>query len=165
MSHGQPAMCTGITALMLGVHGTCFTRTVEQRDRVLVAEPKPEAPGRTIGEKLRELPFLDARFIFFIFILLPVRTLFAHQFLTMPDYVFRAYPAAVGAKFEWLAGLNPLIIVIFVPLIAGLTRKVNIVTMMIIGTTISALTTFLLVPGPDLTRSLKSPISHRCSGN
>ena len=101
-------------------------------------------------ERLRELPFLDARFMFFIFILLPVRTLFAHQFLTMPDYIFRAYPAAVAAKYEWISGLNPLIIVVFVPLIAAMTRKANVVTMMIIGTTISALTTFVLVPGPNL---------------
>ena len=90
--------------------------------------------------------------MFFIFILLPVRTLFAHQFLTMPDYVFRAYAPEVSAKFEWIAGLNPFIIVIFVPLIAGFTRKVNIITMMIIGTSISAVTTFILVPGPSLTR-------------
>ena len=44
-----------------------------------------------------------------------------------------------------------LIIVIFVPLIAALTRSVSVVTMMIIGTTLSAVTTFILVPGPDLT--------------
>ncbi|MDD5656891.1 MAG: MFS transporter [Elusimicrobia bacterium] len=145
-------MCTGITVAMLGVHGACFTRAVELRDRVVAPGAEPEAAGRSLADKLRELPFLDGRFMFFIFILLPVRTLFAHQFLTMPDYVFRAYPAEVSAKFEWLNGLNPLIIVIFVPLIAGLTRKANIVTMMIIGTTISALTAFLLVPGPSLTR-------------
>jgi dipeptide/tripeptide permease len=40
--------------------------------------------------------------------------------------------------------------VIFVPLIAAFTRKVNIVTMMIIGTAISAVTTFILAPGVNL---------------
>jgi dipeptide/tripeptide permease len=97
------------------------------------------------------LPFLDARFLFFIFVLLPVRTLFAHQFLTLPDYVMRCFPENVGARYEWFQGLNPLIIVIFVPLIAAFTRKANIVNMMIIGTSISAVTTFILVPGPNLT--------------
>jgi MFS family permease len=145
-------MCTGITAVMLLVHMGFFTKEVELRDRVAVDAPKGSEPEKTWKEKLRELPFLDARFMFFIFILLPVRTLFAHQFLTMPDYVFRAYPAEVSAKFEWILNINPIIIVIFVPLIAGLTRKVNIITMMIIGTAISALTTFILVPGPSLTR-------------
>ena len=145
-------MCTGITVVMLLVHMGFFTKAVEVRDRVTVDAPKPEGPEKTLLEKIKELPFLDPRFMFFIFILLPVRTLFAHQFLTMPDYVFRAYAPEVSAKFEWIAGLNPFIIVIFVPLIAGLTRKVNIITMMIIGTTISAVTTFILVPGPSLTR-------------
>ena len=145
-------MCTGITVLMLAVHLAFFTKRVEETDRVAFDAPKTEEPKKPLLERLRALPFLDPRFMFFIFILLPVRTLFAHQFLTMPDYVFRAYAPEVSAKFECISGLNPLIIVVFVPLIAAMTRKVNIVTMMIIGTTISALTTFILVPGPDLTR-------------
>lgn len=144
-------MCTGITVLMLSTHLGLFTKAVEARDR-LAASPAANAEDKSWKEKIRELPFLDPRFMFFIFILLPVRTLFAHQFLTMPDYVFRAYAPEVSAKFEWISGLNPLIIVVFVPLIAGLTRKVNIITMMIIGTTISAVTTFILAPGPNLTR-------------
>jgi len=147
-------MCTGITLAMLLVHAACFTKKVEETDRVAVDAPQAEGPPRPLLEKIKELPFLDPRFMFFIFMLLPVRTLFAHQFLTMPDYVFRAYPPEVSARFEWINGLNPLIIVIFVPTIAALTRRVNIVTMMIIGTGISALTTFILVPGPGLTRLL-----------
>ena len=142
-------MCTGITVLMLLVHMGFFTKKVEQRDRVAVDAPKTEEPEKTLMEKIRELPFLDPRFMFFIFILLPVRTLFAHQFLTMPDYVFRAYAPEVSAKFEWIAGLNPFIIVVFVPLIAGFTRKVNIITMMIIGTTISAADYFHPGPGAE----------------
>ncbi|OGR61288.1 MAG: hypothetical protein A2X36_10595 [Elusimicrobia bacterium GWA2_69_24] len=147
-------MCTGITALMLMVHVFFFTAKVEQTDRMVKDAPKGDAPEKPFLERMKELPFLDPRFMFFIFILLPVRTLFAHQFLTMPDYVFRAFPEAVSARYEWIAGLNPLIIVVFVPLIAAMTRKVNVVTMMIVGTTISALTTFLLVPGPNLTALL-----------
>ena len=145
-------MCTAISAAMLLAHLVFFTRKTEEAGRATADAPEaPEAP-KSWKEKMKELPFLDPRFMFFIFILYPVRTLFAHQFLTMPDYVFRAYPPEVAAKFEWINGLNPLIIVIFVPTIAALTRRVNIVTMMIIGTAISALTTFILAPGPDLTR-------------
>lgn len=142
-------LCAGITGLMLLVHMSLFTAKVEATHR-LVQDTPHTGPQLTWKEKLAELPFLDSRFMFFIFILLPVRTLFAHQFLTMPDYVFRAYPEAVSQKFEWINGLNPFIIVIFVPLIAAMTRKANIITMMIIGTSISAVTTFLLVPGPNL---------------
>jgi len=143
--------CIAITGLMLLVHVTFFTRKVEETDRTVKDVPAAAADAhKTLGEKLRDLPFLDARFMFFIFILLPVRTLFAHQWLTIPQYIMRCFPAEVGAKYEWISALNPLIIVIFVPLIAAATRRANIITMMIIGTAISALTTFLLVPGPDL---------------
>ncbi len=142
----------GVTVLMLAGNVFLFTRKIEQRDRAVeyVKPEKPEHDNRTLWQKFRALPFMDSRFIFFIFILLPVRTLFAHQFLTLPHYVMRCFPESIGARYEWFQGLNPLIIVIFVPLIAALTRKVNVVKMMIIGTTISALTTFILVPGPHL---------------
>jgi POT family proton-dependent oligopeptide transporter len=140
----------GITLVVLLSNLLFFTRRIEQRDRVVEYAVRPEHDRRSLAEKIKALPFLDSRFVFFIFILLPVRTLFAHQFLTLPDYVLRCFPQAVGARYEWFQGLNPLIIVIFVPVIATLTRRVNIITMMIIGTTISALTTFILVPGPHL---------------
>lgn len=139
-----------ITAIMVFSNLLFFTKKIEQRDRVLEYATPVEKDTRTLGEKIKALPFLDSRFIFFIFILLPVRTLFAHQFLTLPDYVIRCFPEGVGARYEWFQGLNPLIIVIFVPLIAAFTRKVNIIKMMIIGTSISAVTTFILVPGPNL---------------
>ena len=140
----------GITVLMVAGNVLFFTRRIERRDRVVEYVKPLETDTRTLGQKIRALPFLDSRFIFFIFILLPVRTLFAHQFLTLPDYVIRCFPAGVGARYEWFQGLNPLVIVIFVPLIAAFTRKVSVITMMIVGTSISAVTTFILVPGPHL---------------
>jgi POT family proton-dependent oligopeptide transporter len=116
----------------------------------------PVAPGADAKEPLmtRIKGMLDARFLFFIFVLLGVRTLFAHQWLTMPHYVTRAYPAEVGEKFEWINALNPLIIVIGTPLVAAFTRHVHVVTMMLLGTLVSASATFLLVPGPNLTALL-----------
>lgn len=148
-------LCIAVTLLMLLVHLGFFTSGVEARDRVTVDVPvnKDENP-KTFMERLKELPFLDARFMFFIFALLPVRTLFAHQWLTIPDYIMRCFPPEVGAKYEWITALNPIIIVVFVPVIAAFTRKVNVVTMMIIGTSISAATTFALVPGPNLSALL-----------
>lgn len=146
--------CVAITGFMLLVHLTFFTRRVEETERLAVDATVGDDCPRTFVERMRELPFLDGRFMFFIFILLPVRTLFAHQFLTVPDYVFRAFPKEVGARFEWISGLNPLIIVIFVPLIAAMTRKVRVIDMMIAGTSLTALTTFVLVPGPRLSALL-----------
>jgi POT family proton-dependent oligopeptide transporter len=143
-------MCIFITGLLLISQTTLFTRRVEATDRVVTEAAEPEGPKLTVWQKMKELPFLNPRFLFFIFVLLPVRTLFAHQWLTLPHYVMRAFPAAVGARYEWFQGLNPFIIVIFVPLIAAMTRQVKVLTMMIIGTSLSAAVTFILVPGPHL---------------
>ena len=140
----------GITALMLVINLVFFTRRVEQRDRTVTDDAVVREGRFSWRNYLSNLPILDVRFLFFIFVLLPVRTLFAHQYLTMPDYVTRAFPPGVGARWEWINGLNPLVIVIFVPLIAALTLKRRVVDMMIVGTAVSALTTFLLVGEPNI---------------
>ncbi len=157
--------CAIITLVMfLGV--LCFlTKKVDEHDRYVAPQTEKEAAAEEVVQETEDEsaswwdrlvkhlgPLADKRFLFFIFMLLPVRTLFAHQWLTIPDYVFRCYPAEVADKFEWLTGLNPLVICVFVPLFAALTHKVKVIDMMLIGTFVSAATTFLLVPGPDLTR-------------
>lgn len=141
----------GITVVMLLVHLNFFTKRIEDRDRIHVdeAESTP-AVAHSWGEKLRNLPIMDRRFLFFIFVLLPVRTLFAHQFLTMPHYVTRAFPAEVGSRWEWINGLNPLVIVIGVPLFAMFTARKKVVDMMITGTIVTALSTLLLVTAPNV---------------
>lgn len=141
---------TLITLLLLVLHLMFFTKKVETRDLKISNEGKNEDQKITFLEKLKNLPILDIRFIYFIFILLPVRTLFAHQFLTMPLFVERAYPATVAAKWEWIYVINPAIIVIFVPLIAALTLKRKVLDMMIVGTTVTALCSFLLCTEPNL---------------
>lgn len=94
--------------------------------------------------------FSDMRFTFFIFILIPVQTLFAHNWLTIPYYLDRAFVGTwVSDWFETLANLNPLLIFILAPLVAGLTARANIYRMMIIGTFIMAAPTFLLALPPN----------------
>lgn len=96
-------------------------------------------------------PFRDSRFTFFIFILIPVQTLFAHVWLTVPYYLDRAFRGSVVSDyFEFFSNINPIIIFIVAPIVAGLTARANVYTMMIIGTLIMALPTFLLVLGPHL---------------
>jgi proton-dependent oligopeptide transporter, POT family len=85
--------------------------------------------------------------------LLPVRTLFAHQWLTMPQYILRAYPEGIADRMEWLVNwINPLIIFIGVPLATALTRHINVYRMMVIGSFVSATPTFLLCFGPTQNR-------------
>lgn len=148
---------TGVTAIVLLVNVLFFTQKVEERDRMdgpasaLDPQPPPGASRPSLLERVRSLPILDGRFLFFIFALLPVRTLFAHQWLTIPDYVTRAFPAEVGSRVEWIQGLNPIVIVFAVPMLTAATRKLHVVDVMIVGTLVSAAATFLLSAPPSLT--------------
>jgi POT family proton-dependent oligopeptide transporter len=98
-----------------------------------------------------EHPFRDVRFVFFIFILIPVQTLFAHNWLTIPYYLDRAFAGTgVSRYFEVFSNLNPILIFILSPLIAALTARSNVYKMMIAGTFVMALPTFLLAVGPNV---------------
>ncbi len=98
-----------------------------------------------------EHPFRDIRFTFFIFILIPVQTLFAHNWLTLPYYLDRAFKGSmVSQYFEFFSNLNPILIFFLAPLVAGLTAKANVYKMMIYGTFVMAIPTFLLAFGPNV---------------
>jgi proton-dependent oligopeptide transporter, POT family len=146
-AHGLGApfwMCAGITAAYLVVQLAFFPRDKGNPAPRIARVVKP---GRS---KLFQHALFNPRFLYFIFILLGVRTLFAHQWLTMPDYITRAYPTAVSDKLEWIENINALIVLVVTPTVALITRKVHVVNMMIVGTVVSAGSSFLLVPGPNL---------------
>lgn len=95
-------------------------------------------------------PFRDARFVFFIFILIPVQTLFAHNWLTLPYYLDRAFTGSIISEyFEIFSNINPILIFVLAPIVAGLTAKADIYKMMIYGTFVMAVPTFLLTLGPS----------------
>jgi len=96
-------------------------------------------------------PFRDKRFTFFIFILIPVQTLFAHNWLTLPYYLDRAFAGSVVSEyFEVFSNINPILIFILAPIVAGLTARADIYKMMIYGTFVMAIPTFLLTLGPNM---------------
>ena len=98
----------------------------------------------------RESPLSNGRFMFFIFALLPVQTLFAYQWLVLPQYMTRAFSPLVADNMESIVNVtNPLIIVLGVPVITAFTRKVPVYKMMVIGSLVAALPTFLFVLGPS----------------
>jgi len=113
---------------------------------------KPDEPKQpfSIMHWLKNHPLADARFSFFVFALIPVQTLFAHNWLTLPMYVERAYQGTwIGNNFEVATNFNPLLIFIMVPMVAALTQKRKVYGMMIAGTFVMALPTFLLALGPS----------------
>lgn len=113
-------------------------------------EPIPEKLSEKVRYYIKNFPLKDLRFLFFIFILMPVQTLFAHNWLTLPVYFERAFTGAVSENFEFFANINPLLIFVLTPIVIGMTQKRDTYTMMIIGTTIMALPTFILTAGPNI---------------
>jgi len=95
-------------------------------------------------------PLADPKFTFFIFALIPVQTLFAHNWLTLPQYVFRAMGEVGRDYMEFFVNLNPILIFVLTPTVAALTRKRNVYHMMIAGTFIMASPTFLLAIKPSI---------------
>ncbi len=115
------------------------------------------AQGKQFQEKgpfdpikwLKNHPLADAKFAFFIFCLIPVQTLFAHNWLTLPMYVERAFRGSIiGEYFEFAVNINPLLIFIFVPIVTAISQKARVYRMMIIGTLVMAAPSFLLAIGP-----------------
>ncbi len=101
--------------------------------------------------KRPEHPFRDKRFSYFIFILIPVQTLFAHNWLTIPYYLNRAFAGSyVSDYFEVFSNINPILIFFLTPVVAGLTARADVYKMMIYGTFVMALPTFLLTLGPNV---------------
>lgn len=142
-------LMAAITFVQLLVHVVFFPKATP-------ADPQPPQEGAgPIGSQQGDgpaNPLADPRFLFFIFILLPVRTLFAHQWLTIPGYITRCFDQAVADRFEWFNMINPAVIFVAVPIICHLTARVHVLKMMIAGTAVSALATFCLSLPPDVGR-------------
>lgn len=117
------------------------------------AEEEDELDKLSTKEKLKyyfdNFPLRDLRFLFFIFILIPVQTLFAHNWLTLPLYTSRAFDGFVQDNFELFVNLNPILIFILTPMVTALTSKKHPYKMMIYGTFVMAVPTFILALGPS----------------
>jgi len=156
--------CVLVNVVMLLFMVFFFTPKVEREAEQAGADGKaqgeePEA-GTAAGEGrglvagalewFKTSPLSNSRFMFFIFALMPVQTLFAYQFLVMPQFVTRAFSEVVANNMEVIVNVtNPLIIVLGVPVITAMTRHVPVYRMMIIGSLVSALPTFFFLLGPN----------------
>ncbi len=114
------------------------------------AKPAGPKPPFSIVAWLKAHPLADPKFSFFVFCLIPVQTLFAHNWLTLPMYVERAYHGTwIGNNFEVATNFNPILIFILVPIVTALTQHKKVYNMMIAGTAVMAAPTFLLATGPS----------------
>lgn len=126
----------------------------EEPNKEVVTEKEEEQPEMTATEKmkfyLKNFPITDAKFMFFIFALIPVQTLFAHNWLTLPQYTSRAFDGFVSENFEFFVNLNPILIFILTPMVTAFTARKDTYKMMIIGTFVMASPTFILALGPSM---------------
>jgi proton-dependent oligopeptide transporter, POT family len=111
---------------------------------------EPDKLSEKIAYYFKNIPIKDARFMFFIFILIPVQTLFAHNWLTLPQYFSRAFEGIVSDNYEFFVNFNPILIFILAPMVTAVTAKKDTYFMMIIGTFIMAAPTFILSLGPSV---------------
>ena len=74
--------------------------------------------------------------------------MFAHNWLTLPQYTSRAFDGFVRDNYEFFVNLNPILIFILTPMVTALTSKKDTYNMMIIGTFVMAAPTFILAIGP-----------------
>ena len=152
---------TGLTVVGIAVIYFIMTRKAvkEAVDEARESGDAPEKEEDALSEMslkekavfyMKNFPLRDLRFMFFIFILIPVQTLFAHNWLTLPQYTSRAFEGFVQNNFEFFVNLNPILIFVLTPMVAALTAKRNTYKMMIIGTFVMAFPTFILALGPNI---------------
>ncbi|HTO92828.1 MAG TPA: MFS transporter [Bacteroidota bacterium] len=147
-----------LTVAGIAVIAIFLTRSATAAATAEAAAERQEAPPaeakKTLKEQtiyyLKNFPLRDGRFMFFIFILVPVQTLFAHNWLTLPQYCYRAFSGLVSDNFEFFVNFNPILIFILTPIVTALTTKKDTYTMMIVGTLIMGAPTFILALGPSV---------------
>ena len=111
----------------------------------------PRRQAQLAALLVRNHPLADAKFASFIFCLIPVQTLFAYNYFILPPYVKRAFEGTwIGDHYEVATQFNSLLIFILCPIVAALTTRMKIYTVMILGTAVMALPTFILGLGPTV---------------
>ena len=89
----------------------------------------------------------NARFLVFIWLLVPVRSLVPHLTFTLPTAVARTYSPWLSARLEYCFSLNNLLLFVGTPLLTYLTLRFELMTLMILGSLVSAVSLgFLMLP-------------------
>jgi dipeptide/tripeptide permease len=110
--------------------------------------------GKTLGEVTRSLVKVlrTPRLILFILIVSGFWTTQYQLYATMPKYVIRLL--GESAKPEWIANINPLIVVMFVVLITRLMQHRKAVTSIFIGMLLVPVAAFVIALGPSLQKAV-----------
>lgn len=117
---------------------------IEEKDEEKGDDAEVKTPLKIFAEVWKEKPF--QKLVLFLCLTLGVRLVFTHQTMVMPKYYLRT----MFADFQLGAvnSLNPLIITVGLALTMNFIGKFNIVKLLVVGMTLSALSLlFLAFPG------------------
>lgn len=92
--------------------------------------------------------FMAPRLIILILIIAGFWTIQGQLYATMPKYVIRLL--GEGSKPEWLANVNPLVVVVFVVLVTQWTKKLKAINTMLIGMLIMPLSALAMAMSQSL---------------
>jgi dipeptide/tripeptide permease len=112
------------------------------------AVARPRAPWRIAAEVMREVTFW--RFMLLMALLALVKMISSHGHFTLPKYVLRE----LGESFPigTFQAINPLAIIVLVPLVTALTRHLPAFRVILAGSVVSAGSVFILaLPASYLT--------------
>lgn len=128
----------------------CFAAAyfINENNKEEKEEPKAEGAAKTplkiFAEVWKEKPF--QKLVFFLILTLGVRLVFTHQTMVMPKYYLRTL--YTDFQLGAVNSLNPIIISIGLILVIPIINKFKIVTLLVVGMGISALSLlFLALPG------------------
>ncbi len=157
-----PGMLVSLFAVREGVEAT--------DEGIEIHRQEPKYPGHNVITTLWLMAkdtakktvsiFLDVwkqptfyRFLAFLTLIVGVKLIFYHMHYTFPKYAIREL--GQGAPFGQLYGvLNPVLILILVPIVGALTQRISAYRMITVGSFISAASLFFLVIPPELFTSL-----------
>lgn len=122
-------------------------------------QPESSVPGKSVREISRSLVnvMTTPRLIIFILIIAGFWTTQYQLYATMPKYVIRLLGS--DAKPEWIANVNPLIVVLFVVLITKLMRKRKAVTSIFLGMLLVPVAALMIALGQVLAASVGESLS------
>ncbi len=99
------------------------------------------------------------RFLAFLSLVVAVRLVLLHMYYTYPKFGIRELGA--GAPIGRLWSLNSIVVILLVPIVGALTRKISAYRMVLFGTTLAAGSVFLMAMPPEWWRPLADGLPGR----
>eukprot|EP00298_Acanthocystis_sp_HF-20_P002469 c12885_g1_i1.p1 GENE.c12885_g1_i1~~c12885_g1_i1.p1 ORF type:complete len:485 (-),score=167.01 c12885_g1_i1:69-1523(-) len=123
---------------------------VDSEGRVQEFQIKESKPLQIMSETFSSKRFW--KFMLFVFLLVGIRFIFRHLDATFPKYMVRTFGKEV--PFAMIIAINPFLIILTIPMITPLTKFVSLYKIILIGSTVTALSVLWMLAGPYIWPSI-----------